>query len=320
MSDSETDPSTLYHYTDAAGLYGIVKPSFSSWEVDNPALEESLTKAAQLRASDVRYMNNSQELKFGGKFFVTRLSEPATDSTLSENAQKACRKLAAIFSTEDVFNWDLRCFAACLCSDGDLLSQWRGYAAGVGGYAIGFTRDVLENHSISLPPHYMTVATQPQLKPVKYGTADAEDAANRFIDEMRNPPEFMAAMIDGHPDHQEETQAIGLEWLASYALRAIVGLKDDGFQEEREWRLISLAGDPRKPVRTHLGRPGILPYEHIAVNFKKVDEKTLPPTIERLVVGPGHNQRSQIAAARELLKARGHNPDVVVPSKLSFTG
>jgi hypothetical protein len=76
MSDSETDPSTLYHYTDAAGLYGIVKPSFSSWEVDNPALEESLTKAAQLRASDVRYMNDSQELKFGGKFFVTRLVRP----------------------------------------------------------------------------------------------------------------------------------------------------------------------------------------------------------------------------------------------------
>ena len=42
--------------------------------------------------------------------------------------------------------------------------------------------------------------------------------------------------------------------------------------------------------------------------------------IDKLVVGPGHNQRSQIAAARELLKASGHDPDVVVPSRLSFTG
>jgi len=38
-------------------------------------------------------------------------------------------------------------------------------------------------------------------------------------------------MIDGHPAHPAETQALGLQWLAARALRAIAGVKDDGFHE-----------------------------------------------------------------------------------------
>jgi hypothetical protein len=32
--------------------------------------------------------------------------------------------------------WPRRCLAACFCAKGDLLSQWRGYAGGTGGFAL----------------------------------------------------------------------------------------------------------------------------------------------------------------------------------------
>jgi hypothetical protein len=145
MSAHGVEPTTLYHYTNAAGLLGILKPSFSSWEDDNTNLVPQLTKAAQLRASDVRYMNDSQELKFGARYFAPRLAQAATDESLPDDTRRACEGLAAFFLKADVFDWALRCFAACFCDNGDLLSQWRGYArgAGGGGYAIGFNREAL---------------------------------------------------------------------------------------------------------------------------------------------------------------------------------
>jgi hypothetical protein len=314
VDNNETDSKTLYHYTDAAGLIGILKPS--SWDIgDWPEFEKQLAGAAQFHASDVRYMNDSQELKFGARFFVTRLVEAATDPTLSNNARQACVGLATFFSQDDVFDWHLGCFATCFCEKGDLLSQWRGYAGGTGGFAIGISRDALAHRTSAIfrrpAPDGRVDGANTDLRPVKYGTAEAQAAANRFIDEMRDPGELMALMLG----------ARDLEWLASYALRQMLSVKDEGFHEELEWRLYFLASDPRYyEAKIRLGRPGLVPYVHIAANMKKPDEETIPPAIERLVVGPGHNQPSQIAAARELLKACGHNPDVVVPSKISFTG
>ena len=79
-------------------------------------------------------------------------------------------------------------------------------------------------------------------------------------------------MITGAEEpHKAHSQALGLQWLASRVLRAIVSVKDDGFQEELEWRLYYLAGDPRDPVKIRIGRPGIVPYLHMAVNIKKPD-------------------------------------------------
>jgi hypothetical protein len=43
MSDSASDPSVLYHYTDAAGLLGIIKGS--SWDID-PAWRRPLLRAS----------------------------------------------------------------------------------------------------------------------------------------------------------------------------------------------------------------------------------------------------------------------------------
>jgi len=76
------------------------------------------------------------------------------------------------------------------------LPAWRSiepmarYAGGAGGYAIGFSRDALANRSYALAYERNRMIDAPwkaDLQPVKYGAAGAEAAADRFIDEMRNP-------------------------------------------------------------------------------------------------------------------------------------
>jgi hypothetical protein len=75
VSASGNHPQILYHYTSEAGLRGIVSPP--SWDFNHPALD----RAAQLWASDVRSMNDSQELLFGAAPLVERLRTTAADSS-----------------------------------------------------------------------------------------------------------------------------------------------------------------------------------------------------------------------------------------------
>jgi Protein of unknown function (DUF2971) len=322
MSDSDGDPPILYHYTSAAGLLGIIKGS--PWELTPPwpEVETMLDQAGHLYASDVRYMSDSQELKYGAEQFVPRLQAAGNDQLLSENKRYLCQRLASIFSSDDVFDYPMRCFAACFCERGDLLSQWRGYAEGVGGFAIGFDRDALQNRSYALAYEKNMQVDRPEkadLQPIRYGDANAGALADKFIDdEICNPTHHMSLVIDAKPEWPH-MRGIALESLATLFLRAIAGVKNDGFKEEREWRLYYV-GDPTHPVKIRAGRQGIVPFLHMAVNMKTSDEETIPSAISKLVVGPGHNQKSQMRAARELLRACGHDPDVVVASKLSFTG
>jgi len=72
-------PPILYHYTDEAGLRGIISPP--SWDIENPPLESMLERAAQLRASDVRRMNDAKELLFLAEPLVQRLRVAAADSS-----------------------------------------------------------------------------------------------------------------------------------------------------------------------------------------------------------------------------------------------
>jgi hypothetical protein len=149
---------------------------------------------------------------------------------------------------------------------------------------------------------------------VEYGAAAAEAAADRFIGWMRNSwsqEENLIRVIV-----QKE---MGVAWLASAAMRELAVVKHDGFKEEREWRLSAICAG-QYPVGIRARQSGLLPYLDVAVNVNREDGASHPPTIAKLVVGPCPDPRAQVAAARELLRANGHDPDVVTESKVPFRG
>jgi hypothetical protein len=68
-------------------------------------------------------------------------------------------------------------YITCFCEDGDLLSQWRGYAD-PGGYAIGFDAAELEE----CVREYRTCLG---LFPVQYGGMGVLDMVKRVIEQSR---------------------------------------------------------------------------------------------------------------------------------------
>jgi len=103
-------------------------------------------KAARFWATDVRYMNDTLELRFGLDIVSERLLEASSDESFASALRKAFAGFAAVFDPDHLFSWPFRCCSVCFCESGDLLSQWRGYAGGVGGFAIGFPREVRLTH------------------------------------------------------------------------------------------------------------------------------------------------------------------------------
>lgn len=301
------NPPILYHYTDETGLRGILSPS--SWDYDHPALD----RAAQLWASDVRYMNDAQELLFGAATLVQRLRAAAVtvaaDSSLPANLAAKIARLADAFSETNVLRWELKCFAACLCDSPEVVSQWQVYAR-TGGYAIGFSWDALAEHSFAIHPE--SIAGRDIPSPVGpwrmgYGALAAEAMADEVVRWLRSAyldPQgggIVRTMIEGYE--------AGLRFLASVIMVQLASVKHAAFQHEREWRLIAVS-EPGYPSKIRQRAGDELPYLQTAVNMNDAE---VPVTIAQLVVGPGPDQPGRVALARQLLEERGHNPDVVVP-------
>lgn len=102
-----------YHYTDAAGLLGIIEKG-------------------RLWATDIRFLNDPSE----GSYLPERLLSimgsklgglTETEQAIVDGTRAALRKP----------RWDHSTFCVSLSRNGDLLSQWRGYGGFGKGYAVG---------------------------------------------------------------------------------------------------------------------------------------------------------------------------------------
>src|SRR3954469_8344806 len=94
-------PTTLFHYTTAAGLHGILS-------------------SGRIWATDLEYLNDSRELRYG--------LDLLRDAMLAHQAGKWSREVDFILGFRDVPP-ARRMMVTCYCEDGDLLGQWRGYGA-----------------------------------------------------------------------------------------------------------------------------------------------------------------------------------------------
>lgn len=112
------DSRSLFHYTDAHGLYGIL---------DN----------TEFWATDIEHMNDSTEGTFGKDQLDQVLHD--LDPTPAEPILKVIREANSnIFYPSEHAH---RVYAVCLSQRGDQLSQWRGY--GDNGYCIEFDANEL---------------------------------------------------------------------------------------------------------------------------------------------------------------------------------
>ncbi len=138
--------------------------------------------------------------------------------------------IVRVSSSFDPFHFGYSVFSASFCEEGNLLSQWRAYRGGGGGYAIGF--DFF---------HLLRVLGRPcVLRRVVY----EENEQMGLIDSAIN--EFLT-VLQAEIENQSAKQVAGSFLPAlCHAFRSTIGefffcFKHPDFKEEREWRLVHFA-------------------------------------------------------------------------------
>ncbi|MEQ8516332.1 MAG: DUF2971 domain-containing protein, partial [Chromatocurvus sp.] len=192
---------TLYHYTTLTGLLGIVD-------------------SASLRASDIRYMNDSTELRH----------------TLELLNQQVTRRILAGVDNPELLNALLdwlshrvvsgpMLFGASFRANGNLLSQWRGYSVHGKGISMGMA-----------PEHIMSRADAQAFQVTRCIYARSEQV--KLIDRIIDAVEALAA--DHNTDTEQDQQWLDLfHRIEGDLLRIAAVLKHPAFEEEQEWRIIS---------------------------------------------------------------------------------
>ena len=196
---SESPPPSLYHYTDQRGLLGIIE-SCSLW------------------ATKVQYLNDFREFKLAINIAKSQL----------EDRHASCKDLGLksriktlIESLHSFVNVNI--CAVSLCERDDLLSQWRGYSTAGGGVSIGFRSKPLET---------LAAAQGGRLDRCIYDSQIQHRLVGTLIDDTINK-------IQNEPDVSADFLQFTTFFRDQLIERGGAFFKDGGFQEEKEWRLVT---------------------------------------------------------------------------------
>lgn len=283
MTDNNV-PTTIYHYTTTANALNIFT-------------------TGQFWASDLRYCNDATETKYGRDEVLNRVAAlaeeirrdrdrtPLGDTSETYDKGDDPEFFASILDRiarehRDVsVNSGSTPFGVAFSKDHDKLSQWRGYA-GDNGCAIGVDQE-------RLIADFPVFQLQSEFRPVVYGP-DGIEAAFMRIKEYVAPEGRTSTSYDPCPHHEVDSLAV--------AARALLSVKDKGFAEEEEVRLL-LSIPPYYRGEGYnrdddKGVPGfrvnamglLVPYWVVPINRAAITE---------VWVGPGVHQERNIAALHD---------------------
>jgi hypothetical protein len=232
-------PPRLSHYTDAAGLCGIVR-SGSLW------------------ATHIYYLNDSLEFKYGSQV-INNIFTHEIDSSQGQITQRL-RRLQECYQGHFAI-WESLAdpYVVCFCEAGNLLSQWRAYATNGSGFAIEFEPARLIQ-ALERDPE---ISENSKLLKVLYDDNEQRQFTKLAIDQL-------VKAFDAHPE-QEVLDSVPLVFS-----EMSLCFKHRAFAEEDEWRLVFM---PRTEgfvdVRVREGR--LLPYA--SVHFGDPNERPPYSTI-----------------------------------------
>ncbi|OZC71749.1 hypothetical protein CH306_22965 [Rhodococcus sp. 15-725-2-2b] len=301
----------LYHYTNVYGLHGILKSNC-------------------LWASEVRFLNDKLELKYGLELFKSYME---SYYLVSEDETKKKFGRALILHIDQWLEGieatvDVSVYTACFSEDGDSLSQWRGYTGG-NGYSIGFHGEQVEkftyqftsaprrlpdgiNFSVKTEDDSEQSKVNKALYPVLYQKHQQHDLANRFVVSFESFLQIVLEMLEGRGlSLENNANDLGNLVFGIVGIDQVAQIKHAGFKDEREWRHVVSSFSEKHNVHY---RPteqfGMVPY--IDLNFDPA------VAIKSITVGPGVNTEEKVRGLRMLLHSYGFDEIEVEPSCIPF--
>ncbi len=297
QQQSETKPSALAqallrrfpeknlcHYTTQTGLKGILD-------------------SKQLWATDVRFMNDSQEYVYALDLAIQYLKHSPLQS--NDDSRKAFAESALKFlDTKDnvvaILN-QTPTFVASFSEDPDLLSQWRGYCPGGNGFAICFSPDRIRK---------LAAAHRWELRRCLYSKTDQDN----FL--MQLEENALASPIPPLPKQfgvgNKSIQAAFL--FAIHLAKYGIALKHPTFKEESEWRAFTYGESNSKEIRIREGKSSLIPY----IGFPLTLNQPEAVQIDSLVIGPTPNKELSEIAAKCLLDSKGASSAKIQHSQIPY--
>lgn len=274
---ADSPQGLLYHYTTLTGLLGIVR-------------------SGTLWASDVRYMNDSAELRHTAD--LLRVEVQKRLSAGNGNADLLGRFVDWVrhrITTGHLL------FAASFRSQGNLLSQWRGYSSHGKGVSLGFLSEAIAQSAEQ---------QRFQIGRCIYDPVKQKQLIGRIIDAV----ELLAGRVSSDGTDKEKLSAYYLSVFESIEidlLRIAAILKHPSFREEEEWRVVS----PVYEDDNAIGSSSILFREANAmlvpyVEFTLSCGRNVGIDLEHLFLGPTSNVNISLNSIRMFLSKYG-----IVPGK-----
>lgn len=236
-------PIELFHYTDQNGLLGIIN-SNSFW------------------ATKITCLNDSSEY-----FLAFKIAENILES-LRQNREFDSTKIHYLIDEMSSFQDNI--YVGSFSEKGDSLSQWRAYCSGTSGYAIGFKCEKLDEIARN-QGFYLSKCI--------YDSNIQENIIHDLILRQLTEGFFPEPSTYGY---NPETRVLNIPPASRFwhELAQIAPLiKDKGFQEEQEWRLISIDGIGYNDVNFRTGVSFIVPYFPLEL-------LNLEDIISSIIIGP----------------------------------
>jgi hypothetical protein len=269
---SDTPQERLYHYTSFTGLLGIVE-------------------CRALWASDIRYMNDSAELKHTADLIGAEI----TRRIGSGHAKPDLLNQFLDWVTHRITNGHML-FAASFRANGNLLSQWRGYSRLGKGVSLGFD-----------PDYILRCAKRQsfQIGRCIYSCEQQEQLIRQVVDAVENLAEEHDRTGDGSDNDDNSYHSI-FRMVESDLLRIAAILKHPSFQEEDEWRIISpvITDYVEAPVLFREGLSMLVPY----IQFELMAENGSPICLDHLFLGPTPNITISMNSLTMFLSKNGIKP------------
>jgi hypothetical protein len=294
-------PEKVYHYTDAAGLLGIVTDG-TVW------------------ATHYEYLNDASEFKYAVgvmKSVIEKATTGAKPGSSKARIRDVMSKgnITSDDSADPKEAADRQEFVACFSEGGDELSQWRGYGKSIGGYSVGFPFAHLQDIEKRITDSQEYIAkSRPRVNvqffPCVYDERQQETLIKEGFDRVLHHCDTTEYPVD------DNSLAFLLKTIL---LSVLASFKDPAFRDEREWRLVvrlsRLRPDPklvefgeeREPTQDDIrkdktatvlfrrGEYSLIPYIAVPVVLDAV------LSLSEVILGPTPLPENALAAAMRLL-------------------
>lgn len=286
----DSDRAYLHHYTNAEGLYGILKSN-------------------KMRATNTRYLNDPQELKYATEM-VKEILE--SNSPLETETKELDNFWIALLNKFEQLYKEIDIYIICFCENGDLLSQWRGYGSQGGGYSIELNRETIRNAGRNKEQNKYVI------RKVEYSSKKQSQVINQICDTSAESIRKIEQTIDKEKLKDVVNKIIAL--VSKVLLYQIARFKQEAFKEENEWRIIYLVDNQDEYIKESFDfrfKNGLaIPYIELQLSEENGELINKLP-INRIVCGPSLDTPRALKSLKLMKKRFGY--DKVTIKKSSFT-